>query len=270
MAFGRSSQRLLVSTVAVFAWIGLLAPVLIARPARGATRSEELVKLANSARSAARLQPLEWDDALAAAAHDHALRMAASSSISHRYQGEKDLAERTSSAGARFSLIEENVAAGPTTLQVHNGWMHSQGHRENLLNPSINRIGVAVVAAQGLLFVVVDYSQFTPSLTQTQVESTVGRLLYLRGLDLVDDPALARHYCASVSGGLSTYPSETGQMARFGMRWQASDISVLPQQLEDRIAGGRFHRAAVGGCTPPRGSLAQSAFSSYRVGVILY
>ncbi|MGH7836399.1 MAG: CAP domain-containing protein, partial [Candidatus Binataceae bacterium] len=59
------------------------------------------------------MQPLKWDDALAAAALHHAERMARESELSHQYPGEPPLSERAAHAGARFSEVAENIAVGP-------------------------------------------------------------------------------------------------------------------------------------------------------------
>ena len=106
--------------------------------------------------------PLQWDPALAEAARQHCLRMAAEGPISHRYGGEPDLTERAGQAGAHFSLIEENVAIGPSPAAIHDEWMHSPGHRTNLLNPQVDRVGMAVVASRGVLYAVADYAKAVP------------------------------------------------------------------------------------------------------------
>ena len=85
----------------------------------------QIVQLANQARAAAGAGPLTWDPALSAAARQHCLRMAAEGPISHRYGGEPDLDQRAGQAGAHFSLIEENVAVGPTPARIHEEWMNS-------------------------------------------------------------------------------------------------------------------------------------------------
>jgi len=235
--------------------------------------AHEIVDLANRERVAAGLHPLESDHTLEAAAHEHALRMAAAGSISHQYPGEADLAKRAADAGAQFSLIEENVAEGSTAAQIHDGWMHSQGHHDNLLNPAIDRIGVAVVPVRGVLYVVADYAKLAPSLTLAQVESQVSGVLKRHGLTMIDDPAAARRYCAPDADGLpsSTNTGSANETPRFGMRWQTTDLSVLPQQLEEKIAGRAFHRAAVGACEPHASNSGdRSSFSSFRVAVLLY
>src|SRR5208283_6054918 len=107
----------------------------------------QLVTLANQARAAAGIRPLQWDPALAQAARQHCLRMAAEGPIGHRYGGEADVSERGGQAGAHFSLIEENVAFAPTPEEVHWGWMNSPHHRENILNPAVDHVGIALVAS---------------------------------------------------------------------------------------------------------------------------
>jgi uncharacterized protein YkwD len=53
--------------------------------------------------------------------------------------------DRLAAAGAVYSLAGENLALAATPNQVHEGLMGSPGHRENILRPEFNRVGVAVV-----------------------------------------------------------------------------------------------------------------------------
>ncbi len=158
------------------------SPSQSGRPGTIQPEAWQIVLLANQARAAAGAGPLQWDPALAEAARQHCLRMAAEGPISHRYGGEPDVGERAGQAGAHFSLIEENVAIAPTPATIHDGWMHSPGHRENLLNPQVDRVGVAVVASRGVLYAVADYERSVPVLTQAQVEAAVARLVRARGV----------------------------------------------------------------------------------------
>src|SRR4051794_11698329 len=83
------------------------------------TAAQQLLVLANQARAENGADKLRWDAALASAALKHCRRMAAEGPISHRYEGEPDLAARTGQAGAHFSVIEENVAVGPSAAVIH-------------------------------------------------------------------------------------------------------------------------------------------------------
>jgi len=227
-------------------------------------QSEQVFALANQARAQAGVGRLQWDPALAAAALKHCLRMAAEGPIAHRYGGEPDLSERAAQAGAHFSLIEENVAIGPTADAIHEEWMQSPGHRENLLSPEVDRVGVAVVAARGVLYAVADYSRAVQPMSAAQVEARVTALLRPSGVTILQDPHAARAACASDEG----MPRAAGGMQpRFVMRWQDADLTRLPQELVEHLESGGFHAADVGACPPQD---VEGAFSAYRIAVILY
>ncbi len=227
-------------------------------------QAEQLFALANQARAASGAGPLKWDAALAAAARQHCQRMAAEGQIAHRYGGEADVSERAGQAGARFSLIEENVAVGPTAADIHDGWMHSAGHRANLLNPEVDRVGVAVLASRGVLYAVADYAQGVAALTPAQVEATVARLVRVSGVAIAGDTAAARAACATNRG----LPSSPGaRQPSFVMRWQNADLSRLPKPLTERLASGQYRQAAVGSCAAQG---VEGQFTAYRVAVLLY
>jgi hypothetical protein len=241
--------------------------ILQQAPAQGATPSSiqpeawQIVALANQARAEVGAGPLKWDQGLAMAARQHCLRMAAEGPISHRYAGEPDLTERAGQAGAHFSLIEENVAIGPTPAEIHNEWMHSSGHRANLLNPDVDRVGIAVVASRGVLYAVADYERDVPTLTQAQVETAIAGLLRGSGIALMNNPADARASC------VQDHAVRSSRQPGFFMLWQGTDVAQLPKQLEDRIASGQYREAAVGSCPAQTDG---NSFTSYRVAVLLY
>ena len=226
--------------------------------------AEQLFALANNARAQSGAGPLRWDPSLAAAARQHCLRMAAEGPISHRYGGEPDLANRTGQAGAHFDLIEENVAVGSSPAEIHDEWMHSPGHRSNLLNPKVNRVGIAVVAIRGVLYATADYSRNVASLSRSQVEAQVAQMLRPSGVSIIADSSQARAACATDSGIPS---SRNGLQAHFVMRWQDSDLSRLPEALKEKLATRRYRSASVGSCTA-RG--VEGTFTAYRVAVLLY
>lgn len=223
---------------------------------------QQLFTLANQSRAQAGSAPLQWDPALAAAALQHCKRMAAEGPISHRYGGEPDVTDRTAQAGAHFSLIEENVAVGPTASEIHDGWMHSPGHRENLLNPQVDHVGIALVYARGVLYAVADYSAAVKNLSPAQVEARVASMIRASGVSIMANPAQARSACASDNG-----LRQSSSSPAFMMRWQNSDLSQLPPELVSQLHSGRYHQAAVGSCSAEQDD---GAFTSYRVAVLLY
>jgi uncharacterized protein YkwD len=117
-----------------------------------------LYEAANRDRQARRLRPLHWDNSLATGARQHAQRMAQQNTLSHQLPGEEDFKARALRAGARFSSLAENIAEGPNAPGIHTQWMNSPPHRENLLDPKLDSIGIAVAESGGVMFAVEDFS----------------------------------------------------------------------------------------------------------------
>lgn len=226
--------------------------------------AEQIFALANEARLQAGVGQLQWDPALAQAALQHCQRMAAEGPIAHRYGGEPDLSERAAQAGAHFSVIEENVAVGPSADAIHEEWMQSPGHRANLLSPDVDRVGVAVVAARGTLYAVADYSHDVAQLSAVQVEAQVATLVRVSGVTILRNPSVARAACVMDQGIPNT---NGGPMPGFIMRWQDADLTRLPQALVGKLASGKYHQAAVGSCPA---QISEGAFTAYRIAVLLY
>jgi hypothetical protein len=226
--------------------------------------AEQLMALANQARAAAGAPPLHWDSALAEAALKHTLRMVAEGPIAHQYPGELSVSERAGFTGAHFDLIEENVAVGGTPAEIHDEWMHSQGHRENMLNPQVDRVGFAVVASRGVLYATGDYARGVQQLSQAQVEAQVAALIRSSGVHILADAAVARSACMMENG----MPRSAGAtQPTLILRWQDSEMKHLPKSLADQLASGKYREAAVGSCEP---SGAGGTFTAYRVAVLLY
>lgn len=227
------------------------------------TQVTQLFTLANQERVSRGLKPLIWDPALATAAANHCAMMALEGPIAHQYAGEADLGSRASQAGAHFTLLEENVAQGYQPAAIHQAWMNSEGHRENLLNPRVDHVGIAVAARGGALYAVADFSHAVPTLTQEQVEAAVSNLVQATGVEAHASSPGARTACAQDHGVPAAL--ENKQRPEFIMRWEATTLDALPEQLLARIATGRYHEAAVGSCSSDQGSV----YTVYRVAVLL-
>jgi uncharacterized protein YkwD len=224
----------------------------------------QIVQLVNHARAEAGAGALQWDTALAEAARQHCLRMATEESIEDQFDGEPTLTERASHAGAHFSLIAESAAVGSTPADIYGEWMNSPEDRSNLLNPQMDRIGVAVIASDGDHYVVAEFERAVPVLTQAQVEATIGGLLRRSGITVLHDAAAARAVCAT-DRPLSR--DEAGRHPGFVSRWQESDLTRLPDALMTQIKSPLYSQAEVGSCAPQD---VEGAFTTYRVAVLLY
>jgi hypothetical protein len=243
-------------------------PALLAQSDSGPQpdMAQKLLDLANQARSQAGLQPLTVDPALAAAAMKHCERMSVEGALQHVYPGELELGERASLIGTHFSLIEENIAFGHSPGQIHDEWMHSEGHRQNMLSPEVDHIGIAVIAHHGNLYAVTDFTRATSSYTPEQAEAQITSLIRAAGTSIRfrTDPTDARRACAEDHG----LPQKlSGGDPGFVMRWQTADLSKLPPQLAAQLHSTQFQQAAIGACSAQN---IEGGFTQYRLAVLLY
>ena len=87
-----------------------------------------------------------WSDALAEAAAGHSLDMATLNYFSHTSADGRSMAQRVNATGYAWSTLGENIAAGQVGIDaVVDGWMRSDGHCANLMNPAFDTIGLACV-----------------------------------------------------------------------------------------------------------------------------
>lgn len=103
----------------------------------------QVIVLTNEQRRAAGCANLTWDAQLATAAQQHADDMAANNYFSHNSRNGAQFTTRLRTAGYRYRLAAENLAAGQTTPEeVVAGWMSSPSHRANILNCRLTNIGI--------------------------------------------------------------------------------------------------------------------------------
>ncbi len=219
-----------------------------------------LLAAANQDRAAHGAGPLRLDAQLNAAARQHAVQMVRHSNISHQFAGEADLAQRAGQAGAHFSLVTENVAEAQNSAQIHDLWMHSPGHRANLLDVEVNAIGISVIQDRGQLYAVEDFARTVEQVPLARQEMAVGELIGARGVTVAPTSAAARETCAMSTGYAGS------RRPWFVMRYTSADLRQLPEELSSRLATGKYHEAEVGACSVGK----QGPFTSYSLAVLLY
>lgn len=104
---------------------------------------DRVIELTNNFRAQNGLSPLEFDAQLASAAQTHTENMAFQDFFSHTGADGSDVGDRVTNTGYNYSTVGENIGAGYQTPEaVIQGWIESPGHRENMLNPNFQEIGV--------------------------------------------------------------------------------------------------------------------------------
>ncbi len=220
-----------------------------------------LFDAANSERAQRSLPALQWDESLAAAARKHANRMAFYNVLEHQLSGEPDLRVRLTEAGARFSVIAENIAVAPNPETIHAGWMHSPGHRRNILDPRLAAVGIAAVRGTGGLFAVQDFSLPVTVLSIEQQEEKVISLITAAGMRRVTASDDARITC-EMDRGVSAFITRSVQ----AMRFEVSDFSKLPENVEKNLRGQSFQKAEVGACRTGNAP----GFAHYRIAILFF
>ena len=122
------------------------------REDRDAARQATLC-LHNAVRADHGLSPLVEDSALRRAALQHSRAMVEQRFFDHVAPDGSDLADRLVAAGydrrTGTGVAAENLAYGEeveaTPAAVVDGWMHSPGHRKNILRPELREIGIGIV-----------------------------------------------------------------------------------------------------------------------------
>lgn len=102
-----------------------------------------MVKRINEIRKEHKLAPVAANLMLARAAMGHATDMARNDLFGHRGSNGSRLEDRLDRVKFKYKLAAENVAAGLDSPEATvDSWMDSTGHRRNLLNPNMCRVGV--------------------------------------------------------------------------------------------------------------------------------
>ncbi len=192
--------------MALAGFVALMALCATAWPqdavSESAAAEQKLFRMTNRDRAEAGVPELQWNEWLAQAARKHAVEMARRGQLSHQFPDEPGLRDRIAATSIHFNSTAENVALGPTAAEIHDGWMHSAGHRANILEPKYNAIGVAVVRGGNELYAVTDFAHSVPALSASELEDTVATAINqaraqkkLPPLARRQDPELRRYAC---------------------------------------------------------------------------
>lgn len=138
--------------------------------------ADKLLRMHNEVRVRAGLAPLIGTYIL----HATALRRAAAMAVTgilpgnHVVPGEGSLHDSMVFSGYRYTAVGENIAAGqPTPADVLAAWLVSAGHRNNILNPVYEYVGMACrQSPKGQMFWCVIFSAGAPiSVTSRRAET---------------------------------------------------------------------------------------------------
>jgi len=115
---------------------------------------KEVLELVNVERSNKGLKPLQWDAQLAEVARAKSKDMRDKNYFAHQSPTYGSLGEMLKFFNVDYSSAAENIAAGQKTPDaVVTGWMNSEGHRKNILDPKLTHLGVGYADGGGDYFI---------------------------------------------------------------------------------------------------------------------
>ncbi len=108
---------------------------------------ERVIELTNAERSKCNLPPLRHEATLDKSSTWLAQDMADNNYFEHTDRLGRSIGRRMTAFGYEsWSMVGENIAAGCKSPEdVVQAWMQSPGHRENILRPDFNEIGIGFV-----------------------------------------------------------------------------------------------------------------------------
>jgi uncharacterized protein YkwD len=218
----------------------------------------QLVILINQARSEQGVAPLMVDDRLTRAAEKHTLLMTERGDLSHQLEGEPAVQRRISDEGVPWDAEGENVAFNQTVAGAHQSLMNSPLHRDNILNPAYNAVGVGIVRHGQNIYVTEDFAQRLPEYSEPQAEAAVQHAMeaYTRSIRVVAPArrpeSRLRHLACNMALNDKVDQSAAqlpGVQEVFA--WTAGDPGVLPDRVEKRLSQPMAAGYALGACFAP-------------------
>jgi hypothetical protein len=125
-----------------------------------AEMERDLQAALNAERTARGLQPLRLASDLVTLARRHSADLAGRNVVSHESAEGTSYQQRLTDAGVASVVNGENVGRSGTFLTplIHQTFMDSPAHRQNILNPAFDSVGVGVALGDhGTYFVTVDF-----------------------------------------------------------------------------------------------------------------
>lgn len=122
---------------------------------------EEFLAKINATRSASGLEEVRIEGGLQSHARNHTQQMMDAGEL---YHSSSD--ELTALGGGGWERIGENVGRGQSPTSLHNAFMDSPGHRDNILG-DYNYVGIGTGSRNGYLYVTVVFMKADPVLNST-------------------------------------------------------------------------------------------------------
>ncbi len=218
-----------------------------------AAAERQFLELANQERADVGLPPLVMNEGLRKAARGHSTGMAEHRELTHNLPGEPDLSQRLSAnSESHFDQAGENVAYANSVAEAHNGLMHSPPHRENLLDPKYNAVGMGVVWSESTLYVTQDFGHVLPTYSGAKAEDLIAetvqhsrQVAHLNPMARIDNREAHESACAMAAADSVHVTAPSDHTA---LRYTTMQPDILPSNVAKMTLDPNVRSFAVGSC----------------------
>lgn len=221
---------------------------------------EELLNSLNRERTSRGLKALISHPLLLSASLAHCRKMADENTLSHDFPNYKTLSQRLGDLHIPFLACGENVAFSQSIIgdRIHQGFMNSEGHRRNILNPDFTHIGLRAVRTGDDFYVTQTFARLYEPISALEMEIFLEKEL-TRSFHRNDERSLvfypkirpfARMTARFKAEGkpleslLNSLPSTWGKMDVVNI--VTADKDILLADLEKSISAKQYQGAGLG------------------------
>lgn len=147
-------MRKLLAVFWIGIWVGTVCHAALSQSQNIAVLEKELLEWINKERTARSLSPLRYSSDLRDVALGHSGDMASRLRLTHISTDGGSYQDRLVDARLYFIQIGENVAASETYVAefIHQGFMESPEHRDNILNPDFDTVGIGIAYVKDKMY----------------------------------------------------------------------------------------------------------------------
>lgn len=225
----------------------------------GANADQQLLTLLNQERAKQGIPPLKLDERLSHAARKHTQLMVENDSLSHQFDGEAVLAVRIAEENVRCDHDGENVALDSTVEGAHMMLMQSPHHRENILGPQFNAVGIGILKSDDLIYVTEDFAHVLPNYSEPEADAVAQQAIseYAKSQGAPPParkplPQLRQIACdMALDDKLDSKKASQVTRISSAVAWTATDLGKLPDNLKRLLSQPLVLGYSLGVCFAP-------------------
>ncbi len=183
--------------------------------------------------------------------------MADNNQLGHVLRGEPQVADRLGATGIHFLRSGENVGYNSDFNDITHAWMQSPGHRENMLSPNYNVVGIGVAQGDdGIYYATQDFAfgvaQRTPAQAEDMAADAFNDLRKKesrRPLQRLDNPQVHNLACnMAKTGKLDPRLALQLPNVREALVYNNARPEELPNNARNIARHNNYQEFAVGAC----------------------